>query len=257
MLSYRCWVQAKLDTKFSIHVGYDGTRPSYPGIGALSITVFFDGIRVSDMFITPESLAACVQQKLARRAEALQNQPSGKKLSEEKLDELEASIEDGEEIPGATEIVGCPSNKGVVRPFYFASRKVVGEFLYIPRDSFDRISMSDNDIHWGNLDSLGQISVEVRWAKVATGLPGSMKALYGDIWKLDEWIGRRFVGHKHRLVATVDVEAIDLDLNEEREAEGGYRFKSEPLDDNVYRFVFHYADEGVFYKCIPPLATMH
>ncbi|KAG8717338.1 hypothetical protein FRC08_007671 [Ceratobasidium sp. 394] len=60
-LTAKCWVQAELDTRFSIHVGYDGTRPAYPGIGALAITVFFDGIRVSDMFITPESIAARVE----------------------------------------------------------------------------------------------------------------------------------------------------------------------------------------------------
>ncbi|KAG9083803.1 hypothetical protein FS749_005720 [Ceratobasidium sp. UAMH 11750] len=70
-----------------------------------------------------------------------------------------------------------------------------------------------------------------------------MKALYHDMWRLEEWIGRRFVRHKHKLIATVDIEGIDHEVNEERKAEGGYRFKSEPLDDKVYRFIFHYADE--------------
>ncbi|KAG9099179.1 hypothetical protein FRC06_005547 [Ceratobasidium sp. 370] len=184
-----CWVLAKNGTTFSVHVGFDGARSPYPGVGALVATVFFDGIRVSDAFISTESIE--------RRAKEIR----GKQKKEDDV------------VHGATEICGSPGDEGMMSLFYFGAR-----------------NLTANGDRWEHMESLGQIRVEVRWAKLTTGLPGSMKPLYSNVCKLSD---------------VVAPERLDPDIRAERELEGGYRFEHEPLDDEVYVFVFHYAEKKV------------
>ncbi|QRV92647.1 hypothetical protein RhiJN_20665 [Ceratobasidium sp. AG-Ba] len=229
-LTQRCWVLAKLEERFSVHVGYDSVNPPYPNFGSLNITVYFDDIRVSDAFITAESIAARAEVKKAKRAEALKKQRFKRSLTEAELDALEGEWKEGDPIHGATEICGSPGDGGYMSPFHFALRLV-----------------TDENYTWGDVQQIGQIRVEVRWVKLQTGLPGSMRSLYREAVHLLDPIGRAHVGDKHRLVAAIDHlhEEIDPDVKAEREAEGGFRFSYEPLDATVYRFVFHYAEERV------------
>ncbi|KAG9096974.1 hypothetical protein FS749_007345 [Ceratobasidium sp. UAMH 11750] len=204
LFEQRCWVLAKIRTRFSVHVGFDGPRSPHPGVGALVATVFFDGVRVSDAFITTESIE--------QRAKEIR----GRK---KKNDEM---------IYGATEICGSPGDEGMMSLFHFGARNVTA-----------------NGNPWEDRGSLGQIRVEVRWAKLTTGLPGSMKPLYSDASRLSDGVGRKHLGRKHRLVASLAPETLDPDIRVERELEGGYRFEHHPLDEQVYVFVFHYAEEKV------------
>ncbi|KAG9120382.1 hypothetical protein FRC07_004149 [Ceratobasidium sp. 392] len=224
----RRWVRAVLGLQFSVHVGYDGVEPPYPDVGWLNITVYFDDVRVSDAFISPGGIALRAEQKQLRRAAGRKKKRIGKNkaLTDEQLDELEGIPKPDNLIFGETEIPGSPGDAGMMAPFYFAARRQAAE----------------DKTHWGNTEFLGQIRVDVRWAKVTTGLSGSMKRMYHELWKLQEPVGRPYV-EEHRLAARVDLERLDLGIKFERESEGGYRFTSEPLDDKVYRFIFHYADE--------------
>ncbi|QRV92646.1 hypothetical protein RhiJN_20664 [Ceratobasidium sp. AG-Ba] len=227
-LTQICWMCVKLGLKIHIHVGYDGINPPYPGVGGLAIAVFFDGRRASDMFIVPESIADRVKQKLAKRAEATKGR-RGKRLSQAKLNELEATVVvEGESYPGATEIVGCPCEKGKIRPFYFASRRFVA-----------------TDQNCGSIGDFGKIEVQVRWAEVSTGQSGSLERLYDDIYDSFDVVPK-VLASKYRLVAAVEnIPSVNEEVNAEREAEGGYRFTYTSLDEKVYKFVFHYATEDV------------
>ncbi|KAG8790313.1 hypothetical protein FRC12_012182 [Ceratobasidium sp. 428] len=222
---WETWVAAKPNDSFSVHVSYDGISPPYPDIGWLNITVYFDGTRVSDGFIYPDQIALRAEQKLSKRADGLRIKRIGKKrkLTEEQMNNLEAPLKDGEFIFGETEISCSPGDGGVVKPFCFAPRQPGGGRTVR-----------------GSAKAFGQILIEARWAKVTIGLPGSMKELYPEVWGHKS---KRFV-NQHRLSAALGPEMVCPDIKLEREAEGGYRFRSEPLDDMVYRFMFYYAEES-------------
>ncbi|KAG9080494.1 hypothetical protein FRC06_006510 [Ceratobasidium sp. 370] len=213
LFEQQCWVLAKNGTKFSVHVGFDGPRSPYPGVGALVATVFFDGVRVSDAFITTESIEQRAKEIRGRR---------------KKRDEM---------IYGATEICGSPGDDGMMSLFHFGARNATEYVIDIGHQA--------NGNRWEHMGSLGQIRVEVRWAKLTTGLPGSMKPLYSDASKLSDEVGRKHLKRKHRLVASLAQETLDPDIKAERELEGGYRFEHQPLDDLIYVFSFHYAEKRV------------
>ncbi|QRV80759.1 hypothetical protein RhiJN_13142 [Ceratobasidium sp. AG-Ba] len=144
------------------------------------------------------------------------------------LRELTATTDD---VWGATEICGSPGDEGMM-----------GRFTFEHRDT------AANGFPWPYPDSLGQIRVEVRWASLTLGLPGSMKHLYAEAGLLSTVIETRSLGKHHGFVAALEPAEIDPQVKAERQSEGGFRFEHVPLDDEVYTFTFHYAPEKVLRK---------
>ncbi|KAG8726901.1 hypothetical protein FRC12_023002, partial [Ceratobasidium sp. 428] len=116
-----CWILGHLDSRFCVHVGYDGDSLPYPGAG-LAAEVFFDGTLVTGTFVPNEKILDRIEQRA-------QNKPL---------------------TTGEMEMTGYEMKDGkTILPFCFSMRPTVETEKFVPSEYFNHVGDIDVFVYWG------------------------------------------------------------------------------------------------------------